>query len=107
AVDPTRGTFRGAAKLARDPKAVVFLPVGATPRNRLRLFKTGGRLIRHARYFILQLADSHLTSTLFRQILGPIARLGRHPTRSGGRFRRGAGSALAGRPCGGCNGGRT
>ena len=27
-----------------------------------RLFKTGGRLIRHARYFLLQLAESHLTS---------------------------------------------
>ncbi len=26
-----------------------------------RLFKTGGRLIRHARYFILHLAESHLT----------------------------------------------
>jgi len=34
-----------------------------------RLFKTGGRLIRHARYFILQLAESHLTWSLFRQIL--------------------------------------
>jgi len=31
-----------------------------------RLFKTGGRLIRHARYFVLQLAESYLTSTLFR-----------------------------------------
>ena len=31
-----------------------------------RLFKTGGRLIRHARYFILQLAESRLTKTLFR-----------------------------------------
>jgi hypothetical protein len=40
-----------------------------------RLFKTGGRLIRHARYFILQLAESHLTPTLFRQILGRIERL--------------------------------
>ena len=37
-----------------------------------RLFKTGGRLIRHARYFILQLAESYLTPTLFRQILGRI-----------------------------------
>lgn len=45
-----------------------------------RLFKTGGRLIRHARYFVLQLAESYLTSTLFRQILGRIARLGWHPT---------------------------
>lgn len=31
-----------------------------------RLFKSGGRLMRHARYFILQLAESYLTSTLFR-----------------------------------------
>jgi len=45
-----------------------------------RLFKTGGRLIRHARYFVLQLAESYLTSTLFRQILGHIARLAGHPT---------------------------
>jgi hypothetical protein len=35
-----------------------------------RLFKTGGRLIRHARYFVLQLAESYLTSTLFRPIRG-------------------------------------
>ncbi len=40
-----------------------------------RPFKTGGRLIRHARYFILQLADSYLTRTLFGQILGRIERL--------------------------------
>ena len=45
-----------------------------------RLFKTGGRLIRHARYFILQLAESHLTQRLFGQILGRIERLARHPT---------------------------
>jgi len=51
-----------------------------------RLFKTGGRLIRHARYFIFyleegqHLEESHLTSTLFRQILGRIERLAWHPT---------------------------
>jgi hypothetical protein len=45
-----------------------------------RLFKTGGRLIRHARDFILQLAESHLTPTLFRQILERIERLAWHPT---------------------------
>ena len=45
-----------------------------------RLFKTGGRLIRHARYFILQLAESHLTPTLFWQILGRIERLAGSPT---------------------------
>jgi hypothetical protein len=42
--------------------------------------KTGGRLIRHARYFVLQLAESYLTSNLFRQILGRIERLAWHPT---------------------------
>jgi len=36
-----------------------------------RLFKTGARLIRHARYFILQLAQSYLTGPLFRQIVAP------------------------------------
>ena len=45
-----------------------------------RLFKTGGRLIRHARYFVLQLAESRLTGSLFRQIVGRIERLAWHPT---------------------------
>ena len=44
-----------------------------------RLFKTGGRLIRHAPYFRLQLAQSYLTRRLFRQILGRIKRLVWHP----------------------------
>ena len=41
---------------------------------------TGGRLIRHARYFTLQLAESYLTGALFRQILQRIERPGWHPT---------------------------
>ena len=45
-----------------------------------RLFKTDGRLIRHARYFFFRLAESHLTPTLFRQILRRIERLAWHPT---------------------------
>jgi hypothetical protein len=45
-----------------------------------RLFKTGGRLIRHARYFVLQLAESYLTRPLFRQIVARIERLAWHPT---------------------------
>src|SRR5262249_41686858 len=40
-----------------------------------RIFKAGGRLIRHARYVVLQLAESHLTQRLLRQILGRIERL--------------------------------
>jgi len=50
------------------------------PSLQQRLFKTGGWLIRHARYFILQLAESHLTPTLFRQILWRIERLAWSPT---------------------------
>jgi len=42
--------------------------------------KTGGRLIRHARYFTLQLAESYLTRLLFRQIVARIAQLAWHPT---------------------------
>jgi hypothetical protein len=45
-----------------------------------RLFKIGGRLIRHARYFVLPLAAGHLTGSLGGQILGRIERLARHPT---------------------------
>ncbi len=42
--------------------------------------KTGGRLVRHARYFALQLAETYLTGALFRQILARIERLAWHPT---------------------------
>jgi DDE family transposase len=45
-----------------------------------RLFKTGGRLIRHARYITLQLAESCLTRPLFRQIVARIKRLAWRPT---------------------------
>jgi hypothetical protein len=51
-----------------------------------RLLKTGGRLIRHARYFILQLAESHLTQRLFGQILGRIERPRPVPPRRRGQF---------------------
>jgi hypothetical protein len=39
----------------------------------------GGRLIRYARYFVLQLAESYLTQPLFRQIVARIERLAWHP----------------------------
>ena len=37
-----------------------------------RLVKTGGRLIKHARYYWLLLAESHLTRRLFASMLGRI-----------------------------------
>jgi len=38
------------------------------------------KLIRHAWCFVLQLAESYLTRSLFRQILGRVERLVWHPT---------------------------
>jgi hypothetical protein len=40
-----------------------------------RLVKTGGRLVKHARYYWLLLADGHLTRRRFGAMLGRIARL--------------------------------
>ncbi len=40
-----------------------------------RLMKTGGRLVKHARYYWLPLAKSHLTRRLFGSLLGRIAAL--------------------------------
>ena len=40
-----------------------------------RLVKTGGRLLKHARYYWLLLAESHLTRRLFAGMLRKIAAL--------------------------------
>ncbi|MFI5116801.1 MAG: hypothetical protein ACHP8B_08890 [Terriglobales bacterium] len=40
-----------------------------------RLMKTGGRLVKHARYDWLPLAESHLTRRLFGSMAGRIAAL--------------------------------
>jgi Transposase DDE domain group 1 len=40
-----------------------------------RLVKTGGRLIKHARYYWLLLAESHMTRRLFGSMLRRIAML--------------------------------
>ncbi len=37
-----------------------------------RLVKTGGRLVKHARYYWLLLAEGHLTRRLFASLLGRI-----------------------------------
>ena len=62
-------------------QSIYSRPAGYEDTNEAeRLFKTGGRLTRHARYFVLQLAESHLTARLFGQILARIERLAWHPT---------------------------
>jgi hypothetical protein len=40
-----------------------------------RLVKAGGRLVKHARYYWLLLAESHLTRRLFGSMVGRIAAL--------------------------------
>ena len=42
---------------------------------RQRLVKTGGRLVKHARYYWLMLAESHLTRRLFGSMVRQIERL--------------------------------
>ncbi len=66
--------------LLRPRVLPLALQRGSLPSLQQRLVKPGGRLIRHARYFTLQLAESYLTGGLFRQILGRIERLAWHPT---------------------------
>ena len=40
-----------------------------------RLVKTGGRLVKHARYYWLMLAESHLTRRLFTSVVRRIGAL--------------------------------
>jgi hypothetical protein len=72
------GCHRGSPR-ADTPRAP-GLPSRCRRAPAQRLFRTGGRLIRHARYFILQLAESQLTRRLFAQIIRRIERLAWHPT---------------------------
>jgi len=46
-----------------------------TAQYALTVVKTGGRLIKHARYYWLLLAESHLTRRLFGGMLRKIAAL--------------------------------
>ncbi|HLJ59279.1 MAG TPA: transposase [bacterium] len=48
------------------PKRIDTWPL-TSPQH--RLMKTGGRLVKHARYYWLLLAEGHLTRTLFGAIL--------------------------------------
>jgi hypothetical protein len=43
--------------------------------SRPSFMKTGGRLVKHARYYWLLLGESHLTRRLFGAMLGRIAAL--------------------------------
>ncbi len=55
-------------------RVVAILSLGL-PGLQQRLMKTGGRLIKHARYYWLMLAESHLTRRLFGAMARRIAAL--------------------------------
>jgi hypothetical protein len=83
---PTNQTPAG-ARISMANLEALEIGVNRTAPNRWsltslqqRLFKTGGRLIRHARYFTRQLAESYLTRPLFRKIVARVQRLAWHPT---------------------------
>ncbi|HEV2385929.1 MAG TPA: transposase [Candidatus Acidoferrales bacterium] len=54
------------------PKSIDNWPL---TRLQQRLVKTGGRLVKHARYYWLLLAEGHLSRRLFGSILRMIAAL--------------------------------
>jgi hypothetical protein len=66
--------------LLRPRVLPLALQRGSLPSLQQRLVKPGGRLIRHARYCILQLAERHVPQRLCGQSLGRIERLTGHPT---------------------------
>jgi hypothetical protein len=66
AITPFSATAAGVAKPDRQ--------LALTSLQR-RLVKTGGRLVKHVRYYWLLLAESHLTRRLFGAMVGRIAAL--------------------------------
>jgi hypothetical protein len=54
-----------------------FIQNLTSARLQQRLVKTGGRLVKHARYYWLLLAESHLTRRLFGSM---VRRIGALPT---------------------------
>ena len=56
-------------------RPVLWLWNECRKRSQQRLVKTGGRLVKHARYYWLLLAESHLTRRLFASMLRRILAL--------------------------------
>ena len=77
--EQAQGTWAQVRQLARKPVSATKAGKieGLDARN--TMWGLAG-LEESLRYFIFQLAESHLTPTLFRQILGRIERLAWHPT---------------------------
>ena len=55
--------------LAQTRSAAADQGAGRSPVSSRRLVKTGGRLVKHARYYWLLLAEGHLTRRLFGDML--------------------------------------
>ena len=72
------GSFRRARSsvTARPSRLSEEIRKWSLTRLQQRLVKTGGRLIKHARYYWLMLAESHLTRRLFVAMLRKIGAAG-------------------------------
>ena len=57
------------------PKPVIIEPAHQCQSCLQRLVRIGGRLVKHARYYWLLLAENHLTRRLFGSMVGRIAAL--------------------------------
>jgi hypothetical protein len=70
---PAIGSLSGIYDIQLDEDEVQSLVI--RPSLQKRLVKTGGRLIKSARYYWLLLAESHLTRRLFGSMVRRIAAL--------------------------------
>ena len=61
--------------ISKVPASLPTATWSACGNSQQRLVKTGGRLVKHARYFWLLLAESLLTRRLFASMLGRLAAL--------------------------------
>jgi hypothetical protein len=73
--DAARWRARATVPAARQCGFAAEARHGAWPRLQRRLLKTGGRLVKHARYYWLTLAESHLTRRLFGSMVRRIGAL--------------------------------
>jgi hypothetical protein len=61
--------------ISKVPASLPTATWSARGNSQQRLVKTGGRLIKHARYYWRLLAESHLTRRLFGAMVGRIESL--------------------------------
>jgi hypothetical protein len=72
---PFKTVIKGCSSKVLTCELATIRPETVQPVRNRRLVKTGGRLIKHARYYWLLLAESHLTRRLFGSMVQRISAL--------------------------------